>query len=42
VISLALPKGSLEPHTIKLFEDADLPVQRGSDSDFNATIPIPG
>jgi ATP phosphoribosyltransferase len=41
VISLVLPKGSLEPGTLRLFEDADLPVRRISDRDYGATIADP-
>ncbi len=41
MISLILPKGSLEAGTLKLFEDADLPVRRGSDRDYGATIADP-
>jgi ATP phosphoribosyltransferase len=41
VLDLALPKGSLEASTFKLFEDADLPVRRASDRDYAATIGDP-
>jgi ATP phosphoribosyltransferase len=41
VINLVLPKGSLEPSTLQLFSDADLPVRRSSDREYNATIPDP-
>ena len=41
MIDIVLPKGSLEPQALKLFEEADLPVVRASSSDFNATIPDP-
>jgi ATP phosphoribosyltransferase len=41
VIDLALPKGSLEAGTLRLFEEADLPVIRASDRDYNASIPDP-
>jgi len=41
VISIVLPKGSLEAQTLKLFEEADLPVRRASERDYNATIPDP-
>jgi ATP phosphoribosyltransferase len=41
MIDLALPKGSLEAGTLRLFEEADLPVRRASDRDYNATIPDP-
>jgi ATP phosphoribosyltransferase len=36
-----LPKGSLEEATLRLFEDADLPVVRGSDIDYRASIEDP-
>lgn len=41
MISIVLPKGSLEAQTLKLFEEADLPVRRASERDYNATIPDP-
>jgi ATP phosphoribosyltransferase len=41
MIDLVLPKGSLEAVTLKLFEEADLPVRRNSDRDYYATIPDP-
>lgn len=41
MIDLVLPKGSLEADTLKLFAEADLPVIRGSDREYNATIPDP-
>ena len=41
MIDLVLPKGSLEAQTLKLFEEADLPVRRGGDNDYNATIADP-
>jgi ATP phosphoribosyltransferase len=41
VINLVLPKGSLEPSTLQLFSDADLPVHRSSDREYNASIPDP-
>ena len=41
MLNLVLPKGSLEPQTLKLFEDADLPVRRRSDNEYNATIADP-
>ena len=41
MIDLVLPKGSLELGTLKLFEEADLPVRRSSDRDYNASIPDP-
>jgi len=41
VLSLVLPKGSLERATLELFQDADLPVQRSSDVDYRATIDDP-
>jgi ATP phosphoribosyltransferase len=41
VLNLVLPKGSLEEATLRLFEDADLAVQRGSDVDYRATVDDP-
>lgn len=41
MLSLVLPKGSLEDQTLKLFEQADLPVRRSSDRQYNATISDP-
>ena len=41
MLRLVLPKGSLEQSTLQLFEDADLPVRRGSDVDYSATIDDP-
>ena len=41
MISLVLPKGSLEAQTLKLFQDAELPVLRRADNEYNATIADP-
>lgn len=41
MIDLVLPKGSLEAGTLRLLEEADLPVRRGSDREYNATIADP-
>jgi len=41
VLSLVLPKGSLERATFQLFEDADLAVLRSSDVDYRGTIDDP-
>jgi ATP phosphoribosyltransferase len=41
VLSLVLPKGSLEAATLSLFEAADLAVRRGSDRDYHASIDDP-
>ncbi|MGH9282473.1 MAG: ATP phosphoribosyltransferase [Acidimicrobiales bacterium] len=41
MLRLVLPKGSLEASTLRLFEDADLPVRRSSDADYSATIDDP-
>ncbi|HEV8633184.1 MAG TPA: ATP phosphoribosyltransferase [Chloroflexota bacterium] len=41
MLRLTLPTGSLEPFTLKLFEEADLPVRRASERDYNATIEDP-
>jgi ATP phosphoribosyltransferase len=41
VLKLVLPKGSLERATLELFEAADLPVMRGSDVTYRASIDDP-
>jgi ATP phosphoribosyltransferase len=41
VLSLVLPKGSLEKATLDLFTAADLAVRRGSDRDYHASIDHP-
>jgi ATP phosphoribosyltransferase len=41
VLSLVLPKGSLEKATLELFDAADLAVRRGSDRDYRAGISDP-
>ena len=41
MLSLVLPKGSLEDATLRLFEDADLAVSRASDVDYRASIDDP-
>lgn len=41
MLSLVLPKGSLEAATLTLFEAADLAVRRGSDRDYRAAIDDP-
>jgi ATP phosphoribosyltransferase len=41
VLSLVLPKGSLEKATLDLFDAADLTVRRSSDRDYHATIDDP-
>jgi ATP phosphoribosyltransferase len=41
MLSIALPKGSLEEQTMRLFEEADLPVRRASEREYNATIRDP-
>jgi ATP phosphoribosyltransferase len=41
VLSLVLPKGSLERATLDLFDAADLPVRRSSDRDYHASIDDP-
>ena len=38
MLRLVLPKGSLEQQTLRLFEQADLRVRRGSDRDYHGTI----
>jgi ATP phosphoribosyltransferase len=41
VLNVVLPKGSLEKATLELFEAADLPVNRASNVDYQATIDDP-
>jgi ATP phosphoribosyltransferase len=41
VLSLVIPKGSLERATLDLFDAADLTVRRSSDRDYHATIDDP-
>jgi ATP phosphoribosyltransferase len=41
MLSLVLPKGSLENATLDLFDAADLTVRRGSDRDYHASIDDP-
>jgi ATP phosphoribosyltransferase len=41
VLSVVLPKGSLERATLELFDAADLTVRRGSERDYHATIDDP-
>ena len=41
MLSVVLPKGSLEQPTLDLFEAADLAVSRGSDRDYHASIDDP-
>jgi ATP phosphoribosyltransferase len=41
VLSLVVPKGSLERATLELFDAADLTVRRSSDRDYHATIDDP-
>jgi ATP phosphoribosyltransferase len=41
VLSLVLPKGSLEKATLELFDAADLAVRRGSDRDYRASVDDP-
>jgi ATP phosphoribosyltransferase len=38
MLKLVLPKGSLEAQTLRLFEEADLGMRRGSDRDYHGTI----
>jgi ATP phosphoribosyltransferase len=38
MLRLVIPKGSLENQTLRLFEEADLRVRRGSDRDYHGTI----
>ncbi|HKF00524.1 MAG TPA: ATP phosphoribosyltransferase [Actinomycetes bacterium] len=41
MLKLVLPKGSLEPATLALFDAADLPVKRGSDRAYHGSIDDP-
>ncbi len=41
MLSLVLPKGSLEKATLELFDAADLTVRRTSDRDYHASIDDP-
>ena len=41
MLSVVLPKGSLERATLELFGAADLAVSRGSDRDYHASIDDP-
>ncbi len=41
MLSLVLPKGSLEKATLELFTAADLTVRRGTDRDYHASIDDP-
>src|SRR6266436_3459743 len=41
LLSLVLPKGSLERATLELFDAADLTVRRSSDRDYHASIDDP-
>ena len=41
MLSLVLPKGSLEQATLELFDAADLTVRRSSDRDYHASIADP-
>jgi len=38
MLRLVIPKGSLEQQTLRLFEEADLRVRRGSDRDYHGTV----
>src|SRR5215207_9961012 len=38
MLRLVIPKGSLEQQTLRLLEDADLRVRRGSDRDYHGSI----
>jgi ATP phosphoribosyltransferase len=38
MLRVVLPKGSLEQQTLRLFEEADLRVRRGSERDYHGTI----
>lgn len=38
MLKLVIPKGSLEGQTLRLFEDADLRVRRGTDRDYHGSV----
>jgi ATP phosphoribosyltransferase len=38
MLKLVIPKGSLESQTLRLFEEADLRVRRGSERDYHGTV----
>ena len=38
MLKLVIPKGTLEAQTLRLFEEADLRVRRGSERDYHGTI----
>src|ERR1041384_1530704 len=38
MLTLVIPKGSLEAQTLRLFEEADLRVRRSSERDYHGTI----
>jgi ATP phosphoribosyltransferase len=38
MLRLVIPKGSLEAQTLRLFEEADLRVRRGSERDYHGTV----
>jgi len=38
MLRLVIPKGSLEQQTLRLLEEADLRVRRGSDRDYHGSI----
>ena len=41
MLKIAIPKGSLEEGTFSLFKQADLPIQRRNDRDYNLSIDDP-
>lgn len=38
MIRMVIPKGSLEEQTLRLLDDADLPVRRSGDREYNVTV----
>jgi ATP phosphoribosyltransferase len=38
MLRLVIPKGSLEQQTLRLFEEADLRIRRGSDRDYHGSV----
>jgi ATP phosphoribosyltransferase len=41
MLNLTIPTGSLEAQLLKLFEQADLPIQRANERDYSATVNDP-
>lgn len=41
MLNLVVPKGSLEKETLRLFAEADIPIKRESEREYNARVPDP-